>query len=226
MLTCILLVNTAHAAQKTGKAVVTKTSSIAGQVFVVTKGGENIKLALVGVSAIPEKQIREYLSTSQNLKREVLDKMVSAKKEWQAATLSKEAASARWSTLYRGGDGKGAEEDKAWNESKACEEFESLKFTQYMEANTAWLRFKSGEYYFAELPVGVNSSKTDADGKFKLDLPAGKYALAAKSSRHVFGNTEEYYWIVFVNASSQNQSVMLSNDNLFDTECSDCAKSL
>jgi hypothetical protein len=45
--------------------------------------------------------------------------------------------------------------------------------------------FDSGTYYFEKLPAPVAVSKTDADGKFTLSLPAGKYVIAATTSRKV-----------------------------------------
>jgi hypothetical protein len=53
MLSCFLLSNNIYAAQKIEKAEALKTSSISGQVFVVTKGSENIKLALVWLDNEP-----------------------------------------------------------------------------------------------------------------------------------------------------------------------------
>lgn len=235
LLACLLLSNAGYAAQKSGKNAGVKTRSISGQVFVVTKGGENIKLALVGVFAITESEFLQYLAASTSIKRGAQDKLILAENEEKESRAAKKAAEDRMSDLHdfylkkdstdRGAYKRFSDSSEYWEASKireAAENAWSIKLMAEISARVEFRSFKTGAYYFSGLPAGISTSKTDVDGKFKLDLPAGKYALAAKSSRHVFGNTEEYYWIIWVNTSSQNQSVMLSNDNMFETQCSDC----
>jgi len=85
--------------------------------------------------------------------------------------------------------------------------------------------FDSAQFYFEGLPTPVGTSKTDADGKFALSVPAGKYVIAANSSRDVGKDTESYFWLVLVDTTSRpNQSVMLSNDNMFETKCKECVQ--
>lgn len=66
------------------------------------------------------------------------------------------------------------------------------------------------------------TSITDADGKFALKLSkAGKYAIAAKSTRRVFDKTEEYYWLFWIVVNGDPKSIMLSNNNLTDSGSTD-----
>ncbi len=63
-------------------------------------------------------------------------------------------------------------------------------------------------------------TKTDADGKFSLSVPAGNtYVILAKASREVGDDTECYYWIQDVDLTRANDglSIMLSNDNLVES---------
>lgn len=216
LLSCFLLSNTAYAAQKTGKAAI-KTSSISGQVFIVTKGAENIKLALVEVSAIPEREMLQHVNATQDVKKKLLNEVLLARKEASVARDALTTVTMKWA--------KKLQEGGYVNRDSYDEEIDPVK-QRYAEASTAedaaMQKYTNGAYYFSRLPAGISISKTDADGKFKLDLPAGKYALAAKSSRHVSDETEEYYWLVWINTSSSNQSIMLSNDNLVKTGCTDC----
>ncbi|MFA6203367.1 MAG: hypothetical protein WC710_09320 [Gallionella sp.] len=223
LLSCFFFSNAGYAAQNNvkTKTKAKQTGSISGQVFVVTKGGESVKLALVGVSAIPEKQIIEYLSTSQNLRRESFNKYISIRKEAEDALLESGRAMTRVQELYF--NDKTPEGKKAFADYARWANLSELKSAQNLEASAMWNTFANGGYYFSQLPLAVSASKTDVDGKFKLDLPAGRYALAAKSSRKIYGETEEYYWLVWVNVTS-NQFVMLSNDNLFETSCKDCVQ--
>lgn len=90
LLSCFQFSNTGYAAQKVGKTVVVKTSSISGQVFVVTKGSENIKLALVEVSAIPEKEMLQHLNALQPERIKLFNELQLAQKESDAARRSNE----------------------------------------------------------------------------------------------------------------------------------------
>ena len=77
-------------------------------------------------------------------------------------------------------------------------------------------------YYFQDLPAAVATGKTDADGKFTLTLPPGKYVFAATASRSVSKDTEQYAWLVKVDASNPVHGLLLSNDNQAETGCKEC----
>ncbi len=82
--------------------------------------------------------------------------------------------------------------------------------------------FVKGEQYFEQLPPPMATAKTDADGKFTLPLPSGKYVIAAKTSRRVGDDTEVYSWLVSLDLTASGQTLMLSNDNQFQTKCKEC----
>lgn len=84
--------------------------------------------------------------------------------------------------------------------------------------------FDKAEFLLAGIPSPKFTSKTDADGKFALKLPSGKYVITANTSRDVFGSTETYHWLVTVDTSTINQLLILSNDNLPGTKCNECVK--
>lgn len=197
-----------------------KKRAISGQVFIVTKGGESIKLGLVDISLIPKKRMLDHLAQSESARLEANDNWTSASREFMAAN-------ALWGDAIKRAkleltDGVSPEESQAYREMKAFEAIAKIKYDKHKVAANLGEDFKSGKRYFAPLPVGIVTAKTDADGKFKLNFPAGKYALAARASRHVFDTIEEYYWLVWVDASSIN--IMLTNDNVFSTQCSECVK--
>ena len=58
----------------------------------------------------------------------------------------------------------------------------------------------SADYYFSDLPEPLQTTKTDADGKFSFKVPSGSYVVAAFSNRKVGKETELYYWMVKVAA--------------------------
>jgi hypothetical protein len=81
----------------------------------------------------------------------------------------------------------------------------------------------SGAPYFKNLPHPIASVKTDADGKFKLELPSStdQVIIVATATRHVpTGERENYFWAVKVMPPA---TVTLSNDNLTDSGATDSA---
>jgi hypothetical protein len=75
----------------------------------------------------------------------------------------------------------------------------------------------SGAPYFKNLPHPIASVKTDADGKFKLELPSSTdpVIVVASATRHLpTGERENYFWAVKVTPPA---TVTLSNDNLTDS---------
>jgi stress response protein SCP2 len=81
----------------------------------------------------------------------------------------------------------------------------------------------SGAPYFKNLPHPIASVKTDADGKFKLELPSStdQVIVVASAARHVpTGERENYFWAVKVTPPA---TVTLSNDNLTDSGATDSA---
>ncbi len=67
------------------------------------------------------------------------------------------------------------------------------------------------------------SVKTDADGKFSIQLDRNiKVVLAAYAARQVVGKVENYYWLVTVSLDGQpSKRIFLSNDNLATSEFKD-----
>lgn len=212
-----------------------KSSNISGQVFIVTQGRENIKLALVEISAIPEKDIIQYLDAKHRngleQQKVLMPELESAKKEYEAAQVERKIAheiSLEATGRYTNRGNTYAEQKKIDAEySKVLEESNRTnhilveKEKYYRKVKIIFDMFDSAEYYLEALPTPIGISKTDVDGKFTLSLPPGKYAITAKSSRKVFAGSESYCWFVWVD-TSHNQSLILSNDNLLETKCKEC----
>lgn len=197
---------------------------LSGEVFIVTKGGQNFKLGLVTVGLIPLETLTPYLIAKKEMtERELarLNPMIEAANaeakrlekiaDSKRAALNSKADRVDWTRLNN-------ECDDARNASQtAAEKLSPL----YGERH----KFLCGAFYFGELPAPIRTAKTNADGKFELQVPrSGSFALCASTSRqaggeeiggHFFPNTEHYYWLVrFDNQGPAKQSIMLSNDNL------------
>jgi hypothetical protein len=194
---------------------------ISGQVFIVTQGGTNFKLGLVEVKAIEEPKILNFIQLKKqsaipeieniNTRRYAVAKQLkSIEAEYDKATRKYEASvgSGNWKLLDE--VNRIDKERQSLNKELALIEAEARQYTDT-------------SYWFTDSPVPVQTAKTDADGNFVLRLKPGKYALVANSRRKVIDKSEEYYWLIWldVNKGLQNR-VFLSNDNLFETFCSDC----
>ena len=221
---CLLVVTTgAYAAEKEKKSSTKKQFELSGQVFVVTKGRENIKLALVEISVIAEKDVNQYLKArhieglhQQEILGPEVEPTIQAAKD---ADNAERDANRKWVDSLGKSDSANLEK-LFWaareNEEKAKAKQRALiaKFEYY----------DSAAYYFEKLPAAIAVTKTDADGKFSLSLSPGKYVIAATSDRKLFNKSESYYWLVSVDTKSPSHSLMLTNDNQVETKCSECVR--
>ena len=78
----------------------------------------------------------------------------------------------------------------------------------------------SALYYFKDLPEPIQTTKSDADGKFSFKAPSGSYVLAAVSRRQTGKETEFYHWMVKLKVDA-DKKVMLANDNLSSSGSTD-----
>lgn len=215
------------AAQPVNKALApaVKSAELSGQVFVVTSGRNNIKLALVQVNLIAADIFLQYVKTSEESKAELLEVLrkdiplaVNAVEE---ANVARKEASVFFKALSPL-----TTDSKVWYDAQKKEShLDSLwlkKSQELWDLRSKVKYFDSAAYYFEKLPHAVTAGKTDADGKFSISLPIGRYVLAATTSRQVLRDKEQYYWLVSVDVSAPNQSLMLSNDNMFETMCREC----
>jgi hypothetical protein len=72
----------------------------------------------------------------------------------------------------------------------------------------------------SELPNGIASSRTDADGRFSLKIPAtGRFALVAAAKRAVGEKEEHYYWMIWASLDGQlHREIALTNENLLQVD--------
>lgn len=191
-----------------------------GQAFIVTQGGANIKLGLVEVKAIEESFMIDFMNQkrlnataeaelySEIRKRELFE-------ELEVLVKTNKAAIASW--------------EKDWKNVKLQAGMEiaerrlKSKKQEIADFDTELRKFMNIIRWFLDLPSPSQVAKTDADGNFALRLKPGRYALVADSKRKIADKTEEYYWLVWIDANEQTKDrVFLSNDNLIETYCPDC----
>ena len=196
--------------------------TVSGQVFIVTKSRDTIKFALVEVSAIPE------LELSTHMKKKTESARVPVEQLGQKLKVIERESKANTHEFKRLYD--------IYNRNPSAENHRLFrayakvvnKATDYLlETVNEYFRYTSPAFYFQDLPTAVATGKTDADGKFTLAVPPGKYFFAAKEIRTLASGTViDYYWLVSVDATKPVQGLMLSSDNEMGTKCGTCAPML
>lgn len=177
------------AAMILGAARVNSARDISGQVFIVTRGGQSIKLGLVEVLALDA------------------DKVASVVKEADEKTSTERA------------NLKEVEEAAAEAEKALQNDLSSGSFTKYesaidleVKARQRCAYLSSSLYYSRLFPPPFARTKTDADGRFRLTVLDGKpIVLSAFSSRMLAESAEAYDWLVRV--ADDATEINLSNDN-------------
>jgi len=197
--------------------------TIDGQVFIVTAGAQAIKLALVQVAAVAQADIEKHIS-------DINVALVAERAKADAAVKESTEAVRRAKWAIRGGGGQWevralesrptgagpltfAEGKEIAAGFDAAKERVPKAEQRLSEALAHQKLLQSAAPYFVDLPTPTATAKTDADGRFQLNIPdEGDYVLLASSTRVVFNSTEQYFWIVRL--KSQESKVTLSNDNL------------
>src|SRR5215510_5405613 len=138
------------------------TAELVGQVFVVTKAGESIKLGSVDVSAISEPDVTRFYQQ----KMAAFDgEKASLEQQAKEAEQRKKIADAK--KRIAGLDNESAYHE--WNTARLSD------WLHYYAVRS----FPTAEWYFDGIPEGVSKTITDADGRFSLTVPSkGRYALA------------------------------------------------
>jgi hypothetical protein len=177
------------------RAVGGESVTIEGQVFIRTAGGDNIKLSLVDVGLFDEKAIAENLDAKHKAGEPIYEAM---QPYVRAAQKRLSEARAKWTN-----DTSNLEIYKAYDDA--------IKASVQTSAEAEYPH--STLYYFSNLPEALQTTKTDADGKFSFKALSGSYVLVAASSRSAGEKTEFYHWMVKVKVSA-DAKIMLANDNL------------
>lgn len=163
-----------------------------GEIFIVTKGGQNIRLSLVEVRIIPKEtfskfgklKVQEHAREIQRLKMELENAMTKIE----------------------------VKNDNLDRELTAIVEVARLKpQVDYI---------KSLNFIFKGIPEGIVKTNTDANGRFNLRIKRrAPFYLFAHGSRLIFGETEDYFWLIPVNLEGKSSmELSLNNTNLFSEE--------
>jgi hypothetical protein len=202
-----------------------ETVQVSGEVFMVTKSGENVRLGLVEVRAIPEAEFLAFVESKRNAA------------DAEIKELGPAIDRARWLVRYSEAEIAVLEPERNFAyaqamanpaSDEASQRFQevnarALAAATRMDARRGELKkteekaqfWRSAAYYFQGMPAGIASTKTDADGRFSLTLPLDQaVALVAQAERQINGGTERSYWCVRLRANQPGaQRVVLGSDN-------------
>ena len=181
---------------KAGKITVT------GQVFIVTKGGDNIKLGGVHVKLYTEEEVETMIKSRQE---EAQKKMSYNDPRIEKAKIMSDAADKAIESLEYGSDGY----SNASNRKATANNY----YSAVLSDREAWL---SSDAYFDAFPYRLADAETDADAKFSISVPTnGKFVLIARASRKVGDSDEYYYWMVRLAMNGENnKTILLNNENI------------
>jgi hypothetical protein len=193
--------------------------TIDGEVFIVTMGGESIKLGLVGVRLYSMTTLRPFLkklATDQAKELASLEPQIAAipgkisqlQAAYDRASDAKETALLDISEMdsrYK------AAMDAAPRAEAALDA--ATKMGNQLTGEYRYVT--SVKYYIERLPAPFRTTKTNSDGRFSMKIPAdGEFAISATATRYVGEVAELYLWLLRVRAQpGQSQTIMLSNDN-------------
>ncbi len=164
---------------------------VTGQVFVVTKGGENVKLGLVGIHVIEERRLAEIAMP-------LLGKALTNK----ANTLLLKELAAEFNRLV----------EQAPPGFRAPVEELSKGVTRRIAAESL-LAQSLEESLFKQLPPAV--TQTDADGVFTVEASGADW-LAARGQRRAGDSTEEYLWLIPL--KEVQKKLLISNDRMLEDD--------
>lgn len=225
-----------------------RETQVYGDVFIVTKGRQNVKLALVDVAFITEAQMTSHAASKvAAAKAYFLEKQGSVSELQAQADEAEAAKDAAWAKYTEKSQQLQAMSRGAADYPRAtalirfydkvvqpismlhtsAQKLALEKRLALLSAQLDAYRLTQGPALFADLPPAAAAATTDADGKFTVTLKPGRYGVVARSTRFVGGDkdegNEEYFWFVWLTLDGEREKrVMLSNDNQLDTNCSEC----
>ena len=201
--------------------------TLTGQVFVATRGRENVKLGATQVALFARDAIDILVAGLKayadfKLAQVPLTAARTAKEQAEAVELqAKATAQTNWETYQKALFSNDARisADAAKAAAEAAKMSADAARSQYADVLRQWRFFASAAFYFGHLGLPLQRTETDAEGRFAFQVPkSGEFVIAANTQRKVLDGSETYYWLVPVSMKGEEQHVEnLSNSNLTTT---------
>lgn len=225
------------------KAVFERKGLLEGEVFIVTKGGENYKLGLVPVALYPLDTIKRYIDERTQERDKELSPLNPQVEAAEAEVQRADAEETSAMNSEEGPEVKAAEAEVLRSQVEvlradaaevqrveaaetSAEKSENTDAFSRAEAN--WEKAEkilsplsqrraallSGNFYFHNLPKPLAITQTDSDGKFKIEIPVeGEFVVAATSQRSVGDSEEHYYWLLRVSLDGASSKSIMLSNN-------------
>lgn len=186
-----------------------------GEVFVVTRGAGNYKLGAIQVRAIEADKFRVFLANKQAFSagelRRLGRRLNELKEQLDRANLSREEA-LRKARLVP---------NLLLAQTYLQEAEAKAKEVRHIQSEIDDIQSDLDEMIdscFRDLPPAAATAISNADGRFTLRVPSGRYVIAAHAGRELPNNkTEKYYWLLWVNVTKPEQQIIMSNHNMVTT---------
>ncbi|MCD9188614.1 MAG: hypothetical protein LUM44_19505 [Pyrinomonadaceae bacterium] len=170
-----------------------RQSEVTGEVFITTKSADTIKLSGKTAFFIPISSIKGHL--------EGLETVFESR--------FKDARNAKLKCA-----------EIAKNTNSGVDERQQL--ATYCDEQNPNPEMLASTVYFENPPKAAAETMTDADGKFKVTIPNGDYAVMLAGDRKFDNKAPEYYlWIVNVEAKGEPVKITLTNANMVGTSSAD-----
>ncbi len=200
--------------------------TVDGEVFIVTKGGQSLKLGLVEVVLIPMQTLVPYLEKKHTtltnelpgLEQQIktaLEEMgrlseasIVAENKWSDANrkdflhqmddiIDKAHKSASNASSNESSNASSNELDALDKARKSASNASDNALEEMLKLRNQKNKLLSESFYFDSMPSPLSVTKTNSDGRFRLLTPgSGSFAVAAIASRHVGDDVERYYWLL------------------------------
>ena len=198
-----------------------REKNIEGEIFIVTQGGQNLKLGLVTVGLISREAFTRHLDSKIKIASEIIQPIYTSYKQLEDSIsllgkLNDELEQKKNSLEIYNNDDKmlALLKKKLWVARK------NLDLTiRIAPLQQIYRTYTSGAFFLNESPPFSDSTKTNSDGQFNFMVQKSeKYFIIASAARLVGNSSECYYWVVdYPNPSfRKNEKILLGNDNLFD----------
>lgn len=194
--------------------------TLEGEIFIVTKGGQNFKLGLVAIHLHLLPSVTGFFQRKAKDGAMAQGRLSGPLRQAEAQLLqANEIEDQAWKITLdsKYDDPKREEKERALEEAK---QVGSSKRDVHRELSDKKNYFDTQDYYFDGLPHSLLMVRTNADGKFSIPLPiVGDFIITARAEREVGKESEKYYWVVPVSLNGNAKSaIMLSNHNLLTDE--------
>ncbi len=214
-----------------------KPVTAAGQVFIVTQGGDNVKLGDIEILLIEKAQVMDFLAktepaidaeiTSRQQEYESLQQEYKvADEDYKKADAVAEAYNPFESEEVRSHAVEGLDRATAEAiEQKALtrlEVAEDNRNAARKRLNSSW----KAENYFTDFsPTAAQKTFSDADGKFSFVYSRNSsLTIYASAQRTILNGPEKYYWLIDTPTNAETVQVFLSNNNLVSVDPDDYFK--